>query len=57
MTATERVAKFKQRQKQLGRVQLHTWLSPEASKELKKRAKGKTAGEVIEGLLAQPKAL
>jgi hypothetical protein len=52
MTATERVAKFKQRQKALGRRQLHTWLSPEASRELKKRARGKTAGEVIEALLA-----
>lgn len=51
MTTTERVMKFKERQKLLGRVPLHTWLSPEASKELKKRAKGKTAGEVIEALL------
>jgi hypothetical protein len=51
MTATERVAKFKQRQKDLGRKPFNTWLSPEAIKALKQRAKGKTAGEVIEALL------
>jgi hypothetical protein len=54
MTATERVAKFKERQRALGRKPFNTWLTPEAIKELKNRAKGKTAGEVIEGLLSAP---
>lgn len=54
MTATERVVQFKQRQRAAGRKPFSTWLHPDAIRELKKRAKGATAGQVIEALLAQP---
>jgi DNA-binding ferritin-like protein len=50
--STDRVAKFKERQRALGRKPFNTWLTPEAIRELKQRAKGKTAGEVIEQLLS-----
>jgi hypothetical protein len=56
MTSTQRVAKFKERQKAEGRKPFSTWLHPEAIQELKQRAKGSTAGEVIESLLAQERS-
>jgi len=52
MTSSKRVALFKERQKAEGRKPLTTWLHPEAIQELKRRAKGKGTGEVIEALLS-----
>ena len=52
--SSERVARFKERQKASGRKPFNPWLSADAIRELRERARATkaTSGQVIEQLLA-----